>query len=268
MISTLFVVGALVTSVLVVVNLLTNLWARKHYLVISLWATAVMLAIAWLAGLSWASLGLSLHGAALRSGLIWSAALVGIVVVGYLVAAALPWTRLTDDEDYGPTPPPPATPPKSDPVAEAARVKQMLQDARTADMGVGRVLYHSMLRIPIGTALMEEVAFRGVLLAAFTGTWGVIWGVAASSVLFGIWHVLPALEFHEASATTDRLGNGWRGKLTTVAGQVAGTGVAGVGFCLVRIWSHSLLPSIALHASLNALGFAASWAFSRRLREL
>ncbi len=238
MISTLFVVGALVTSVLVVVNLLTNLWARKHYLLISLWATGVMLAIAWLAGLSWASLGLSLRGTELKSGLIWSAALVGIVLLGYLIAAALPWTR------------------------------KGFQDARTADMGVGRVIYHSMLRIPIGTALMEEVAFRGVLLAAFTGTWGVVWGVTASSLLFGVWHVLPALEFHEASATTDRLGNSWRGKLTTVLGQVVGTGVAGVGFCLVRIWSGSLLPSIALHASLNALGFAASWAFSRRLREL
>ncbi len=238
MISTLFVVGALVTSVLVVVNLLTNLWARKHYLLISLWATGVMLAIAWLAGLSWASLGLSLRGTELKSGLIWSAALGGIVLLGYLIAAALPWTR------------------------------KGFQDARTADMGVGRVIYHSMLRIPIGTALMEEVAFRGVLLAAFTGTWGVIWGVTASSLLFGVWHVLPALEFHEASATTDRLGNSWRGKLTTVLGQVVGTGVAGVGFCLVRIWSGSLLPSIALHASLNALGFAASWAFSRRLREL
>jgi len=237
-ISTLFVVGALVTSVLVVVNLLTNLWARKHYLLISLWATGVMLAIAWLAGLSWASLGLSLRGTELKSGLIWSAALVGIVLLGYLIAAALPWTR------------------------------KGFQDARTADMGVGRVIYHSMLRIPIGTALMEEVAFRGVLLAAFTGTWGVVWGVTASSLLFGVWHVLPALEFHEASATTDRLGNSWRGKLTTVLGQVVGTGVAGVGFCLVRIWSGSLLPSIALHASLNALGFAASWAFSRRLREL
>ena len=50
MFSTLVVVVALVTSVLVVVNLLTNLWARQHYLLISLWATGVLLAIAWLAG--------------------------------------------------------------------------------------------------------------------------------------------------------------------------------------------------------------------------
>lgn len=232
------VVVALVTSVLVVVNLLTNLWARKHYLLISLWATGVLLAIAWLAGISWADLGLSFAGGAQTRGLIWSAALVGGVVLVYAVAAALPWTR----KGFG--------------------------DARTAEMGVGRFLYHAFLRIPVGTALMEEVAFRGVLLAAMIGAWGTIWGVAASSLFFGFWHVLPALEFHEASSTTDRLGNGWRGKLTTVGGQVAGTAAAGVGFCIVRLLSDSLLPAIALHATLNALGFALTWAFARRLRDL
>ena len=141
------------------------------------------------------------------------------MLLGYLIAAALPWTR------------------------------KGFQDARTADMGVGRDL-SPMLRIPIGTALME-VAFRGVLLAAFTGTWG---SSGRDRVIVAVRCVACAagLEFHEASATTDRLGNSWRGKLTTVLGQVVGTGVAGVGFCLVRIWSGSLLPSIALHASLNA----------------
>ncbi len=238
MLTTLIVVVALVTSVLVVVNLLTNLWARQHYLLISLWATGVLLAIAWLAGLGWASLGLDFTLGAQTKGLIWSAALVGIVVVGYAVAAALPWTR------------------------------KGFADARTANMGVGRFLYEAFLRIPVGTALMEEVAFRGVLLAAVSAAWGTVWGVAVSSVLFGFWHLLPALEFHESSSTTDRLGNNWRGKLITVTGQVVGTGLAGVVFCLVRIWSDSLLPAIALHASLNALGFALSWAFARKLRAL
>lgn len=236
--TTLLVVVALVTSVLIVVNLLTNLWARQHYLLISLWATGVLLAIAWLAGISWDDLGLAPSVGAQTKGLIWSAALIGLVFVGYAIAAALPLTR------------------------------KGFADARTEEMGVGVFLYHAFLRIPVGTALMEEVAFRGVLLAAMIGAWGVWWGVAINSLLFGLWHVLPALEFHEASSTTDRLGSGWRGKLTTVAGQVVGTALAGVGFCAVRLLSDSLLPAIALHASLNALGFALSWAFARRLRDL
>jgi uncharacterized protein len=236
--STLVVVTALITSVLIVVNLLTNLWARQHYLWISLWATGVMLGVAWLAGLSWQSLGLGFGGGAQTRGLIWSAALVGIVLAGYAIAATLPWTR------------------------------KGFADARTQNMSVVGMLYHSFLRIPVGTALMEEVAFRGVLLAALIGVMGNVWAVVVSSLLFGLWHVLPALEFHEASSTTDRLGSGLRAKLITVGAQVGGTALAGVGFCLVRLWSGSLLPSIALHASLNAMGFALSWAFARRLRNL
>lgn len=238
MITTLLVVIALVSSVLVVVNLLTNLWARQHYLLISLWATGVLLAVAWLAGLSWASLGLSFGGGAQTRGLIWSAVLFGVVALGYAIAAALPWTR------------------------------SGFADARTQNMTVVGMLYHSFLRIPVGTALMEEVAFRGVLLAALMGVVSPIWAVVISSVLFGFWHVLPALEFHEASSTTDKLGSGLKGKLITVSAQVGGTAIAGIGFCIVRLWSGSLLPAITLHASLNALGFALSWAFARRLRSL
>lgn len=235
--TTLFVVLALVISVLVVVNLLTNLWAKQHYLLISLWASGVMIAVAWLAGISWSDIGLSLSPAAQTKGLIWSAIVLAIVVVGYAVAAALPITR------------------------------KGFADARTAQMGVGRFLYHAFLRIPVGTALMEEIAFRGVLLAAMIGVWGVPWGIAGSSLLFGVWHVLPALDFHASSSTTDRMGNSRKAQLLTVVGQVIGTGAAGVVFALLVVGSGSLLPAIALHASLNALGFALSWAFARKLRE-
>ena len=208
--TTLFVVLALVISVLVVVNLLTNLWAKQHYLLISLWASGVMIAVAWLAGISWSDIGLSLSPAAQTKGLIWSAIVLAIVVVGYAVAAALPITR------------------------------KGFADARTAQMGVGRFLYHAFLRIPVGTG---------------------------SSLLFGVWHVLPALDFHASSSTTDRMGNSRKAQLLTVVGQVIGTGAAGVVFALLVVGSGSLLPAIALHASLNALGFALSWAFARKLRE-
>ena len=141
-----------------------------------------------------------------------------------------------------------------------------LLSARSGITDVGLVL-----TVLIGTALVgigEETTFRGVVLNSLAERMSLPRALVVSSVLFGFWHVLPALEFHESSSTTDRLGNSWRAKVTTVGGQVLGTGLAGVGFCIVRLWSGSLLPSIALHASLNALGFALSWAFARRLRAL
>ena len=90
-----------------------------------------------------------------------------------------------------------------------------------------------------------------------------------SSVLFGFWHVLPALEFHESSSTTDRLGNSWRAKVTTVGGQVLGTGLAGVGFMhrSAVVGQPAALDRAARFAPTHS-GFALSWAFARRLRAL
>ena len=93
--------------------------------------------------------------------------------------------------------------------------------------------------------------------------------MVVSSVVCGFWHVLPALEFHENNETAaGMLGDGWRAKATSVVLTVLGTGAAGVGFCVLRGLSGSLLPPIVLHAALNGIGLAVTWAFARRLRDL
>src|SRR5687767_2258120 len=43
----------------------------------------------------------------------------------------------------------------------------LVADARYAQMDAKRMAYTVLARIPIGTALVEEVLFRGVLYAAF-----------------------------------------------------------------------------------------------------
>ena len=61
-------------------------------------------------------------------------------------------------------------------------------DGRRRALGTA---YRAAVRIPLGTVLVEEVAFRGVLLAMLGGHLGVGWAVAVSSHLFGLWHVVP-----------------------------------------------------------------------------
>lgn len=231
MISTLAVI-----AVLIVVNLLTNRWAKQHYLVICLVATAVMLALAQLDNLSWSELGLG--QGTWKSGLIWSAVVFAAVVLFYALAASIPITR----KGFG--------------------------DKRSAEQGWLSLLYHSAVRIPLGTALMEEVAFRGVLLAVVAQSWGWWTGIIVSSVLFGFWHVLPSLDFHANSDAAAVLGSGKKAQASSVVLTVLGTGAAGVGFCLLRGFTGSLFPPIVLHASLNGIGMAVSWAFARKLRDL
>ncbi len=231
-----YIAVAAVVVILLFVNLLHNRWSRDHYMMICVGATILLLAIARLDGLSWQMLGVA--RSQWKSGVLWSAIVVGAVVAFYAVAVSLPATR------------------------------KGFRDKRAAEHGWFGVLYQSTIRIPFGTALMEETAFRGVLLAAVWVVWGWWTAVIVSSVLFGLWHILPSLEFHQSNEAATVIGDGWRAKLVSVVLTVLGTGAAGLGFCLLRDVSNSLFPPIALHAALNGIGLAVSWAFARRLSDL
>ena len=51
-----------------------------------------------------------------------------------------------------------------------------------------------MLGVVVGAPIFEELFFRGLALKAFERKWGTVWGVLASSVLFGAAH-LQLLQF-------------------------------------------------------------------------
>lgn len=225
-----------VVIVLLFVNLITNKWAPRAYLLTCLLSTVLLLCIARLDELSWNQLGLG--PGTWKTGILWSLGVFGAVVLFYAVAVSIPFAR------------------------------KGFSDKRAAEHGWLSVLYQSMIKIPFGTALLEETAFRSVLLAVITDGWGWTWGVIGSSILFGLWHVLPSLDFQESNDAAKILGEGRSAQVKSVVLTVIGTALAGVGFCLLRGISESIFPPIVLHASLNAIGFALSWGFSRRLREL
>jgi membrane protease YdiL (CAAX protease family) len=88
--------------------------------------------------------------------------------------------------------------------------------------------------------------------------------VAGSALLFGLWHVLPALEMHDAHSLTSQLGSGWRAKVGTVLGTILATGSAGVLFAMLVVWSGSVLAPMGLHWAMNSTGSIAAWLVSRR----
>lgn len=71
----------------------------------------------------------------------------------------------------------------------------------------GDLLWQVLVRIPLGTVLLEEVAFRGVLPALFGGgrqwRWKAVLGAAA---LFGLWHVYPALALERNAMVREYFG--------------------------------------------------------------
>lgn len=185
-------------------------------------AIAVLLWLAARDGLTRHDLGIA--GGDLRRGAGWSLLIVAGTAAAYLVIALLPATREFLADDKG-------------------------------DLTTAGLLWQVLVRIPLVTVLFEEVAFRGVLLAQGIARFGVVGGTALSSVLFGLWHVLPSLGLADRN---DALG-GVAGSGGAVLLTVVFTGLAGVLFCELRRRTGSLLTPIALHWSVNAFGLVAAW---------
>ncbi len=71
--------------------------------------------------------------------------------------------------------------------------RRFFLDADVVNANTGRALYDMLVRIPLGTALAEELLFRGALLGLFMRRHRAGTAVALSSALFGLWHVSPTL---------------------------------------------------------------------------
>ena len=121
-----------------------------------------------------------------------------------------------------------------------------------------------LFRVPAGTALLEEVAFRGVLpglLEARAG-WSHRRAVVVSSALFGAWHVLPTLRLGDTNAAVSNRLGGRSGQVSAVLGSVATTFAAGLVFSWLRDRSGSVVAPIVTHAALNGAGHVAAWRVS------
>jgi membrane protease YdiL (CAAX protease family) len=112
-----------------------------------------------------------------------------------------------------------------------------------------------LVTIPLGTVLVEEFAFRGVLWGLLDRDFGPNVATFGSAALFGMWHVLAALDGGEANASLNTLtGAGGGGTAIRIIVTVLFTFAAGVLFAELRARSGSLLPAVTLHWAANGLG--------------
>ena len=140
---------------------------------------------------------------------------------------------------------------------------EMFHDRRV-EGGVWTWLYQAFIRIPFGTAVLEEVAFRAVLPALFALRWGVLRGCIVASVWFGLWHVLPAWNLSEVNPVAERLlGDGLAGQLAGLAFAVVGTMVAGLWWCWIRYRSGSVLATVIGHVASNSVAYTIAFLVNR-----
>ena len=199
----------------------------QSYVPVNLAATGLLLVGARVVGFTWPELGFDPRRA--RAGLRWGGACSAVVAAGYTVGLTVP------------------------------AVRPLLADARLAGADSAEVAYQTLVRIPLGTVLWEETAFRGVLLAALMRVVPPRAAVAVSAALFGIWHIRPTL----SAATANDLTDGVPGLVVAVLLGCAFTAAAGVLFACLRLRSGSLLAPVLLHVATNSLGALAAAAAHR-----
>lgn len=211
---------ALLAAVNVVVNRVVSGFA---VVVVNVAAAAALVAIARRAGATRAALGID-PGAVARG---WRVArwFVLATVVTFTVGLALPATR------------------------------EWFEDERVRDLGGWSVAYHVLVGVPFGTVLLEEVAFRGVLPALFASTRARFQGVVVASVLFGLWHVLPAWNIHQTNPVVRDLLHGTAGRVVGVGFGVASTALVGLAWCWLRYRTESLWTTAMVHAASNGLAY-------------
>jgi membrane protease YdiL (CAAX protease family) len=219
-------------AALILVNLAENGRIHSLGLANAVVGIAVLSAIVWWAGGTRDDVGLG--AGTLWRGTKWAAALIGIVASVYLVGALLPFTR------------------------------ELFSDTRTGHLAGGEVALKMFVTVPLGTVLLEEYAFRGVLWGLIRRYRGTFAATAGSSLLFGLWHVLPSLHLStQKPALTAVFGHSPVGAAVADLGAVLFTSAAGVLFCELRRRSDSLLAPIGLHWATNALGYLAAFTLAR-----
>lgn len=209
-------------GVLAARNVSIPLLPTATYVPLNLAVGTGLVALARAAGTTWAELGLARRrlGPGLRLGALVGGTAAAVMAVG----AALPLTQgFFEDE----------------------RVQ--------VGNGMGELAYQTLVRIPLGTVLFEEVAFRGVLLALLRQRMSTRAAVLVDSALFGLWHIVPTLD---TASTNDVLGSA---QLGAVVGAVVVTTLGGVVFCALRLRSGHLAAPVLLHLAFNVTGYALSW---------
>ena len=133
--------------------------------------------------------------------------------------------------------------------------RELYEDRRVED-GVGQLVWQTLVRIPFGTVVLEEVAFRGVVPALFATRVGILRASLVASALFGLWHVLPALNLNQVNPVmTDVFGTGRGGQVAAIVFAVVGTFVAGCWWCWIRYRAGSVLATMIAHVGTNSSAY-------------
>lgn len=189
-------------------------------LVANLLMGGLVLVIGLALGLSTEELGLARRHlrAGVRLGLVVAGAIAAIVVI----AALIPGTE------------------------------RLFVDDRV-DVPFATMALRVLVVIPLGTVVVEELVFRGVLHGLLRRRFEIGWAAVWGATVFGLWHLFPVWHSYHDVALDDL------GRLGAIVGTFVATFTAGLGFIWLRHRSGHLAAPVLAHAATNSVPFAVAW---------
>jgi Type II CAAX prenyl endopeptidase Rce1-like len=126
--------------------------------------------------------------------------------------------------------------------ASLPATRPFFHDRRATAVGHREAIYHLAVRIPLATALAEELAFRGALLALIQRRRSPAAAVAWTSLLFGVSHALLTLKHYDGNPASGLAANPRQGGgESQCSGTMLSTAGAGYVLAWLRLRSRSLL---------------------------
>lgn len=133
------------------------------------------------------------------------------------------------------------------------RTRAFLRDDQAQITSSGEMARRALIRFPLGTAMFEEISFRGVLPALMPGgTWR---ADALAAGVFALWHLIPTARVQSGNPTSR--GRPVRHRIAGVLAGSTAAGVAGFGLSRLRRRTGSLVAPWMAHASVNSIAFLA-----------
>ena len=203
---------------------------ERGYVTGNLVVSGALVALGRASGLGWKEMGL--HPDGLRSGLRIGTWAVAGSAAGALIAHIHPGARA------------------------------LLHDERARPAKTRSPWKRALVRFPLGTALFEEVAFRGVLTALLRRSRPARTAELASAGLFALWHLIPTARALSGNPVGRELPPARRA-LAIVGGSV-GAGGFGLAFSAMRDAGGSLLAPWLAHSGVNTFSYLAGVAAWRR----
>ncbi len=213
-----------ITAILVLAgyaNIISNeVLAEVWHIPFHLGILGLSLLIARRAGTTWTSMGLRPDRA--RRGATVGGVVIGLITIGVVISVV--------GSAFFP------------------ELRDLFERKDIVNGSIGWTLFQAFIRIPLATALYEEVLFRGIVFGMFVRRYSPLVSGIVTSLLFGLWHILPTFEMSPIGDTGTYVG-----VAATIIGSVVGTAIAGLGFLLVRLYANSTIASVLAHIATNSI---------------